>query len=530
MERSIGASIPEQNQVDRQPSNPKIFETSPSPAREWLGIPNFSPIMKPTLNLLTDQEAANVIQEAIELLDDPGLVVYHPAALDLFEEYGAKVDRETQTLRLPAVLVEEALKTCPPQISLYDLNGHEKVCYGSGQTFFNPGSSALQILDPSTRAVRSAQTQDLAYFVQLVEVLDPLDSQSTALVCSDVPESIQDLYRLYIALNYLNKPIVTGVFDHKSWKAMFEMLTAAAGSSQNLAARPIAVFDICPTSPLKWSYDSAQSLIDNAGASIPIQIISMPMAGATAPATLAGTLVQGTAENLSGVVLTQLIRQGTPVIWGGSPAVFDMKNSTAPMAAPGTWLLEIAYAQIGKVLGLPTQAYLGISDSKQVDFQAGLETAPGTLLAGLAGIDMVSGAGMLAYENCQSPEKLLLDVEIITQVQHFLKGIRFPDFPLGLDIIQEAGHQGDFISLEHTFQHFRTEVHYPSQLIDRQQLDDWQLSKSQDAWQRANSTLPTLLEKYPGPTLDITVREELRKITALAASKAGLDSLPKLPD
>jgi trimethylamine---corrinoid protein Co-methyltransferase len=486
--------------------------------------------MKPTLNLLTDHEAASVIQEAIELLNDPGLVVYHPKALDLFEEFGAKVDREAQIIRLSAELIAEALKTCPPQISLYDLNGNEKVRYGSGQTFYNPGSSALQILDPSTRAVRSAQTQDLAYFVQLVEVLDPLDSQSTALVCSDVPESIQDLYRLYVALNYLNKPIVTGVFDHNSWKVMFEMLVAAAGSSQNLAARPIAVFDICPTSPLKWSFDSIQSLLDNARASIPIQIISMPMAGATSPVTLAGTLVQGTAENLSGVVLSQLAQQGAPVIWGGSPAVFDMKNSTAPMAAPGTWLLGIAYAQIGKVLGLPTQAYLGISDSKQVDFQAGLETAPGTLLAGLAGIDMVSGAGMLAYENCQSPEKLLLDAEIISQMQHFLKGIRFPENPLGLDIIQMAGHQGNFISLEHTFQHFRTEVHYPSPIIDRQQLDDWQISNSQDAWQRANSTLPTQLEKYPGPTLDLTIREELRKITALAAKKAGLDSLPKLPN
>jgi trimethylamine--corrinoid protein Co-methyltransferase len=206
-----------------------------------------------------------------------------------------------------------------------------------------------------------------------------------------------------------------------------------------------------------------------------------------------------------------------------------MKYGTPPMGASGTWLLAGGYAQISAALSLPSQAYLGISDAKALDFQAGLESSSGALLGALAGLDMVSGAGMLAYENCQSLEKLLLDAEIIALVKHYLNGISMPVSPLGLDTIRQAGHQGDFISLEHTYQHFRTESHYPTSLIDRQQLEDWEAGGSKDAWQRAGEQFPRLLADYPGPLLDAGKREELRKIASTAARQAGMDSLPDLP-
>ena len=271
------------------------------------------------------------------------------------------------------------------------------------------------------------------------------------MIPSDVPEAIKDLYRLYIALCYMTKPIVTGIFRKDSWEVMKEMLVTAAGGEQALQKKPIGIFDICPTSPLAWSDTSCQNLLDNARSGIPIQIVAMPMAGATSPITLAGTVVQHAAECLSGIVIAQLACRGAKIVWGGSAAVFDMKHSTAPMGAPGTWLIASAYAQIGKSLGLPTQAYLGISDAKIVDAQAGMESATGTLLGSLSGVNMISGAGMLAYENCQSPEKLILDAEMIASIKHFSKGIQFRDDPLALDIIREVGSAGDFISHEHTF-------------------------------------------------------------------------------
>lgn len=485
--------------------------------------------MKPLVHPLSSQEIDQIVQHSTSLLCDPGLIINHPETLQLLADAGAQVKWEQGRASLPERIIARALSAAPGAFSLYSLQGEEAVQYGVGHTSYNPGSSALQILDSHTGRIRPAVTADLAHFFQLVEVLEEIDAQSTALVASDVPESIQDLYRLYVALHYLSKPIITGVFHHSSWGVMHELLVTALGSSQRLREKPLAVFDICPTSPLSWSFTSCQNLLDNARAFIPVQIISMPMAGATAPATLAGALAQGTAESLAGVVIAQLAQQGTPVVWGGSPAVFDMKSSTAPMGAAGTWLLTTAYAQVGRSLGLPTQGYAGISDAKLVDAQSGMESAAGCLLGALAGLDMISGAGMLAQENCQSPEKLLLDVEMIAQVEHYLRGIRFGEEFLALDLIRQVDQRGDFISQEHTFQWFKQEVHYPSGLIDRQPVQEWVRTGSKDAWQRAREAVQNLPHQYPGPTLDTATRAELRRITTLAASQAGMDRLPGLP-
>lgn len=484
--------------------------------------------MKPILNLLSEKEEARIIGEGIALLENPGVVIHQESVLALLEAAGARVDYQERLASLSAELIETALASAPKQFSLFNLRGVETVRYGQGQTQFNPGSSALAVLDSQTKLIRPVTTADLARFVQLVEVLPSIDAQSTAMVCSEVPEPIQDLYRLYVALNFQTKPIVTGIFRAESWQVMKELLDIAAGSSQELRDKPVAVFDICPTSPLGWSRTSSQNLLDNARSGIPVQIISMPMAGATAPVTLAGTLVQHTAECLSGVVISQAANPGAPVVWGGSAAVFDMKHSLAPLGAPGTWLLACGYAQIGRSLGLPTQGYLGLSDAKLMDAQAGMESASGALLGTLAGFEMISGAGMLAFENCQSPEKLVLDAEIISQVKHFARGIEIREEPLGLDLIRAVGHQGDFISQEHTYRWFKEEVHYPSQLIDRQTPEDWKNHGSKDAWSRAQERAAALLASYPGPALDAPTRKELRRITSQAAREAGLEELPPL--
>ena len=139
---------------------------------------------------------------------------------------------------------------------------------------------------------------------------------------------------------------------------MFEMLTIVSGSPENLAQKPLAVFDVCPTPPLIWSEFGAQNLISLAEAGIPAQIVSMPLAGATAPVTLLGSLVQHAAETISGITIHQLAKPGSPIVWGGAPAIFDMKYGTTPMGAIETAMLDAAYAQVGKFLNLPTHTYL----------------------------------------------------------------------------------------------------------------------------------------------------------------------------
>ncbi len=486
--------------------------------------------MKPSLQVLNEKEEQKIIQEAIGLLENPGITILNAEGLDLLSEAGARVDQDKMVASIPERIIHDALKNCPAEFSLFNLRGEPVVDYGGERTFYNPGSSALYILDSQTRQARKAKTTDLVQYLKLVECLPQIDAQSTAMVSSDVPEAITDLYRLYLALLYMTKPIITGIFEKESWEVMKELLSTAAGGNQALQDKPLGVFDICPSSPLRWSDTSCQNILDNARFGIPIQIVAMPMAGATSPVTLAGTLVQHTAECLSGIVIAQLARKGARIVWGGSAAIFDMKHSTAPMGAPGTWLIAAAYTHIGRSLGLPTQAYLGISDAKIIDAQAGMESTAGALLGSLAGVNMISGAGMLAYENCQSPEKLILDAEMIGAIKHFSRGIQFRDDPLALDLIREVGFKAEFISHEHTLNWFKKEAHYPSPVIDRQPLDPLNQDVHRTAWNRAQDQLQKLVLAYPGPGLPSDVRSELKKITTLAARSAGMDGLPPLPD
>jgi trimethylamine--corrinoid protein Co-methyltransferase len=327
----------------------------------------------------------------------------------------------------------------------------------------------------------------------------------------------------------MRKPIVTGAFRKDTWWTMKEMLVAAVGGEAELAGKPVAVFDVCPSPPLLWSDLTCQNLIDCARAMIPAELVSMPLAGATAPVTFAGALVQHTAESLSGVTIGQLARAGSPIVWGGSPAVFDMRQGTTPMGDVGTWMIDCAYVQIGKSLGLPTHAYLGMSDAKIVDAQAGLESAGGTILAALAGVNMVSGAGMMDFESCQSLEKLVLDAEIIGMAKRLLDGIQAREEPIALTLMRALGHRADYLAQPHTAHWFQREFFIPSRVIDRASLDGWRGAGAKTTFERARERVAELLAIETPPVASPDVRAELRRIATASARKFGMEELPALP-
>jgi trimethylamine--corrinoid protein Co-methyltransferase len=311
---------------------------------------------------------------------------------------------------------------------------------------------------------------------------------------------------------------------------MKEMLAAVAGGSVALEEKPCAVFDVCPSPPLLWSDLTCQNLIDCARAGIPAELVAMPLAGATAPVTLAAAVVQHAAECLSGVTICQLARPGAPIVWGGSPAAFDMREGTTPMGDVGTWLIDCAYVQVGKALHLPTQAYMGMSDAKILDAQCGLESAGGTFLAALAGVNMISGAGMLDFESCQSLEKLVLDAEVIGMAKRLIKGIDPREEPIALNVMRKHGHRGDYLADTHTLKWFSKELHMPSEVIDRGSLDAWKRKGSKSASQRAAGRVQNLLAKYQQPALSSEICAELRLITTKAARKFGMEHLPQLTE
>ncbi len=485
--------------------------------------------MRPKIELLSQKAVDQILGEAFGLLENPGVLIDNQEAQNLLQDAGAELDSSTGIVKIPEAIVREALNFCPKEFSLYTLHGDKAVDYRGDQVHFDPGSAALTILDRETQRPRPPATADFVSFVKLVEMLPQLDAQSTAMVCADVVEEIGDLYRLYLALLFMNKPIITGAFRIDTWQYMKELLTAAAGGEDALQKRPLAVFDVCPSPPLKWSNLTCQNMIDCARSGIPSQMVSMPLAGATAPVTLAGAVTQHAAECLSGITISQLANQGAPIIWGGSPAVFDMRESTTPMGAVGTWMIDAAYTQVGKALQMPTHAYLGLSDSKAVDAQAGLESAGGAFVAMLSGVNMISGAGMLAFENCQSFEKLVIDAEIIGMAKHFQKGIQLRESPIATDLIREVGHKSEFIIHDHTARWFREEFYLPSPIIDRQTEEDWLRTGALTSLDRAKQQVDNLITSYPGPSLSEQLQKALREITATAARQFGMDALPPLP-
>ncbi|HSB88549.1 MAG TPA: trimethylamine methyltransferase family protein [Anaerolineales bacterium] len=493
------------------------------------GSPSWERPMRPELHLLNDDLVRRILDEGFQLLVDPGVRIHNAEALDLLASAGATVDRPTQVASIPERVVRQALATAPHAFDLYDLDGRPAVHYGGDRVQFDPGSAAISLLDPDTLRQRPPQTADFVRFVQLVEQLPTIDAQSTAMVCADVVEEIGDLYRLYLALLYMRKPIVTGAFRKDTWWTMKDMLAAVAGGEQALAQRPTAVFDVCPSPPLLWSDLTCQNLIDCARAGIPAELVSMPLAGATAPVTLAGAVVQHTAESLSGVTIGQLAAAGSPIVWGGSPAVFDMRHGTTPMGDVATWMIDLAYVQIGKTLGLPTHAYLGMSDSKIVDAQAGLESAGGTILAALAGVNMVSGAGMLDFESCQSLEKLVVDAEIIGMAKRLIAGLEAREDPIALTLMRQLRHQADYLGQEHTLRWFPKEFYLPSEVIDRGAFDAWQARGAPSAFERAHARVELLLAEYRPPARAEELKSELRRLASSAAQRFGMDKLPDLP-
>jgi trimethylamine--corrinoid protein Co-methyltransferase len=427
-------------------------------------------------------------------------------------------------------MVHRALETAPHAFNLYDRAGAPAVRYGQGVVHFDPGSSGVAVLDPETGDTRQSQAEDLARLVRVADALPAYDAVSTAIVAHDVPTGIGDLYRLFVCLVNSGKPVVTGAFTPRGSAVMIDLLSLDAGGRAALGEKPRAVFDVCPSPPLTWSEFACRNVMDLARAHVPAELISMPLAGVAAPVTLIGSIVQHAAETLAGVVLHQLAESGSPIVWGGAPTIVDMRSGSTPMGAIETAMIDAGYAAVGKSLGLPCHAYLGATDSKVVDAQAGYESGMTALVGGLAGIDMISGAGMLDFLLAQSAEKLVLDADMIGMVQRLLRGIATPTETLATGSFEAAGPEGRFLELQETRKLFRSEQFLPSKVVDRNSRRAWLDAGGLDAYRRAHERVEELLASQASPALDPTVVAAMVARVREAGEPFGLgDALPGVP-
>ncbi len=485
--------------------------------------------MGPSLRLLDDELKRRIVNEATTVLEEIGIDAPDPVTRGLLKEHGATAGASGR-VRLPFELVSNALDHAPRGFSLFDLEGRETHRFEGRKTHFTPGSAAINILDRSNGTIRPAVARDLVTLAKLVAGLERMDAQSTALVASDVPEEIADSFRLWVSLRLCQKPVVTGAFTVEGFALMRDLLLAVRGTAGELAARPLAIFTCCPTSPLRWTEEGSRNLIDCAHNRIPAEIVPVPLTGFMAPVTLVGTLIQHTAEVLSGVVIAQLASPGAPVLFGGSPAIFDVRYETTPMGAIETSMLTCAAAEVGRHLGLPTQGYIALSDSKALDAQAGLETAIGGAMGALAGLDNVSGPGMLDFESCQSLEKLVVDHEICLMTDRLRAGIEpREDFP-SRALFEELLAEQHLLIADHTRRHLRAELTFPGPVIDRAGRQRWLEEGSPDLLERAAAEVDRLIAAWEPNGLDDGVRRELDALMSAAAKARGMNALPAIED
>jgi trimethylamine--corrinoid protein Co-methyltransferase len=477
--------------------------------------------MRPKLELLDKPLIERILDEAFQLIEDPGVRVA-PYVEDLLRAAGITV--KEGVAHIPEVLARRLLDLAPRGFCLYDRLGKPAVHYNGDTVHFDPGSSCLNILDPETQQARPALTTDLVRLVKVAEMLPQFAAQSTAMVCNDVPPEIGDWYRLFLVLWYSEKPVVTGAFSAQSLRTLIDLLAIESGGRDNLRRQPRAIFDVCPSPPLNWSEFASQNLVDLARAGVPAEIVSMPLAGATAPVTLVGSVVQHAAECISGITIQQLAQPGAPIVWGGAPAIFDMRAGKTPMGAIETAMLDLACSQVGKHLGLPTHAYLVTGDGRLVDAQVEMESGISAVLGALAGINMISGAGMLDFLACHSIEKLVIDAEAIASAQRLIEGIQPRGISLALDMFAQTGLQGDFLKLKETRSLFRQEQHFPSAVIDRglPTAD----GSSPDILQRARCRVDEMVCTYERHPLSANVEQELLAFAQRETKPTGLDGLP----
>ena len=491
--------------------------------------------MRPRIQLLSAELIARILREAFQLMMNPGVRV-GSAVVELLRSAGVEVEVEVgvavgvasndRVARIPESLVRQCLASAPRDFYLYNRQGEKAVHYGGDDVHFDPGSCCVQMLDPETLEARPSETRDLVRIVQVTETLPQFAAQSTAVICSDAvvsngneaPSAIGDLYRLFVVLQHSDKPVVTGSFSAAGLQGMIDLLAADSGSPDKLRQEPRAVFDVCPSPPLNWSEFGSHNLLDLARAGVPAEIVSMPLAGGTAPVTLAGSVTQHAAEVLAGITLHQLAGAGSPIVWGGAPAIFDMRTGGAPMGAVETAMLNVACAEVGKHLGLPTHAYLVATDSKFVDAQAGAESARSAMLGALAGINMISGAGMLESLACFSVEKLVIDAESIASAQRLARGIEVRGETLATAMFAQTGLSGEFLKLKETRALFRQEQHLPSPVIDRSARGS---EPASDVFRRARTRVDELVSKYQKPSLPEDVLRKFQAIVDREADRAG---------
>ena len=468
------------------------------------------------LSVLGPQGVGRIDEGARKILARTGVVVPHEKMLDLFADAGAQVDRAEQRVRIGSDLLDQCLAAAGKTFTIYGRDRAKVAAFGQGKRNYNGvAGEASWVESDGTR--RFGSLDDVVAASKLCEMLDQI---TVAGAMSD-PHELDPSYRcVEVAATQLKtttKPITLWFYDRGSARFLMELFAAMAGSTEELAKYPPTYAFLEPISPLRYDFNGIDLLFETCKAPLPVSIGPMVQAGISGPVTLAGTVAQETAEVLAGICVVQLIREGTPVCFGGICHAFDMATTQLIFAGPEQGLMAVATTEMGKSYGLPVYINVGLTDSKCVDAQAGLECGAALLMGMLAGADIFGHMGIAGVDQASSLEMLVFQHEVIDYLERVMRSFSVDDEHLGLDVIDSVGPGGSFIDQMHTAEHFRHELWMPK-ILDRQYWGQWEQGGRVDAAGRAKERLAELMASYEPTPMGEDLAKEMDRIVSEARS------------
>jgi len=475
---------------------------------------NYQTNETPRLQVLSNDQVEQIVYAAMEILQTTGTCVYQDEALELLRNAGCVIKQDDRVY-IPSALVENSLRSAPSRVVIAGRNREKRVMLEKNRIYYGTGSDCPFILDPYTGERRRCTFEDVYRAAKIAEALPNIDFHMSLGLTSDVPIGTYDRHQFFAMLKGTTKPFVITANDREGLADQYEMACTAIGGVDEWKRLPVFVVYIEPSSPLNNSKEALEKLLYSAENYIPAIYTPCPIGGATAPVTMAGILAQSLAEFMTGLVIAQLKKKGAALIMGGVMSFLDMSTTIMPYGAPELSLLSAAMTNVAQYLKLPMFSTAGCSDAKIPDQQATIEAAISIAMSGLSGANLIHDVGYLENGLNASYDLLVMSNEIIGMVKRILRGVTVDTDHLALEVIDQVGPGGNFLSEEHTLKHFRTEFWMP-ELLDRSNWETWEANGSKPLRQRAHERVLELIETFEPEPIPADIEQKLKSIIARA--------------
>jgi len=466
---------------------------------------------------LSEEERSRIYYSALEVLESTGVKIYDEESREIFEENGCWV--EDELVKIPIGLADWAVNTAPSKILLYDRDGNKALNISGNNTYYGPGPSNTYHRDPYTGERRRPVLSDTENVGRVCDALPNIDFVMDLGTPTQVTDTIADVYAFERMIKNTKKPVIHWGFDTDQYQDIIDIASVVRGGLEELQKKPFMFLYCEPTSPLLHSREAIAKVVFAARNKIPIVYTPCVISGGTTPATLAGTIVQGICESITGIVLSQLVRKGTPIIMGGVYGIMDMNTTVFSYGSPEFYALQAGVAQVAHYMGVPIFGTGGCTDSHTTDEQAAAEAAMSIMTAAQAGANMVHDCGYLESGETGSLEQLVLDDEIIGMVKRFTRGIEVTDETLAVDVVDDVGPGGHFLGEDHTMRHFKDETWFPT-LINRMRYEEWKNTTGESRMEeRVKDKLHKILDEHEVEGLPEDVNKEIDKILEKAEER-----------